>query len=584
MDIFADFAARILNALKELYPDHKELDQLAQKATAEPPRDPSHGAISSNIAMVCAKALKTNPRQLATSLKEILIKDQDITALDIAGPGFLNFTLADNVWQRVLSSVLNHPKNFGRSDIGQGRAVNVEFVSANPTGPMHVGHTRGAVFGDALASLLDFCGFDVTREYYINDAGAQINILARSAFLRYREALGQQIGEIPAGLYPGDYLVPVGEALAKEFGDKFENAAETEWLPVFKSIVLEAMMDLIRQDLQLLGVNHDYFFSERKLHGDEGKIAKTLAALEKENLVYQGTLPPPKGKPTEDWEDREQTLFRAKQFGDDTDRPLIKSNGDYTYFAADIAYHRDKFLRGFNDQIIVLGADHSGYTKRLQAAVKAVSDGKASIDVKICQIVRLMRDGKPFKMSKRSGDLVTVQDVVGEVGCDAVRFMLLFRRNEAPMDFDFAKVKEQTRENPVFYVQYAHARACSIVRKTLEEMPRLDISDAKLAKADLSLLSSSDDIELLQTLAQWPRMVAAAARAHEPHRVAFYLYDLAGAFHGFWAKGGHDKSLRFVNHEQPELTLSRLAMVRAIQHVLEQGLGLLGVSAPQQLS
>ncbi len=584
MDIFADFANRISNALKQLYPERDDLDVLAQKSTVEPPRDPSHGAISSNIAMVCAKSLKIAPRQLAASLKEILIGDPDIVALDIAGPGFLNFTLSDNVWQRVLLSVLEYPQEFARSDIGRGRAVNVEFVSANPTGPMHVGHTRGAVFGDALASLLDFCGFDVTREYYINDAGSQIDILARSVFLRYRQVLGQEVGEIPAGLYPGEYLVPVAEDLVKKFGNEFENSPETEWLPVFKPLVLDAMMDLIRQDLQLLGVSHDHFFSERQLHGENGKIAQTLDALRKKNLVYQGTLPPPKGKPPEDWEDREQTLFRAKQFGDDTDRPLIKSNGDYTYFAADIAYHRDKFLRGFNDQIIVLGADHSGYTKRLQAAVKAVSDGRASIDVKICQIVRLLRDGKPFKMSKRSGDLVTVSDVVGEVGRDAVRFMLLFRRNEAPMDFDFAMVKEQTRENPVFYVQYAHARACSIARRAIEEMPQLDISDARLAKADLLLLASEHDIELLQTLAQWPRTLAAAARAHEPHRVAFYLYELAGSFHGFWARGGQDKSLRFVNREQPELTLSRLAMVRAIQHVLEQGLGLLGVGAPRQLS
>jgi len=584
MDIFARFADKITNALVKLFPDRNDILLLAAKASVEPPRDPSHGALSSNIAMVCAKALGLNPRQLASSLVEILAKDVDIIRIDIAGPGFMNFTLANQVWYRVLSSILASPLDYGRSAIGKGQKVNVEFVSANPTGPMHVGHTRGAVFGDALSSLLQFCSFDVTREYYINDAGGQIDVLAKSAFLRYRQALGQEIGDVPAGLYPGDYLVPVGKGLAEKFGSKYLEAPEEQWLPVFKPLVLEKMMDLIRQDLQLLGVKHDYFFSEQVLHGENGKIMQTLAALKEDDLVYQGTLPPPKGKPVEDWEDREQTLFRAKQFGDDTDRALVKSNGEYTYFAADIAYHRDKFLRGFNDQIIVLGADHSGYTKRLQAAVRAVSDGKAAIDVKICQIVRLMRDGEPFKMSKRSGDLVTVRDVVGEVGSDAVRFMLLFRRNEAPMDFDFAKVKEQTRENPVFYVQYAHARSCSIVKKTAEEMPDLDISEGSLKKADLTLLSSEADIELLQALAQWPRMVAAAARAHEPHRVAFYLYDLAGAFHSFWAKGGQDHSLRFVNHQQPELTSARLAMVSALRQVLAQGLELIGVSAPDELS
>ncbi len=584
MDIFADFSLRILAALGELYPDREDLCELAERSTVEPPRDPSHGQVSSNIAMVCAKSLKTNPRQLASSLKEIMITDEDISDIQIAGPGFLNFFLTSDIWYRVLGSILEDPGKFGRNDMGRGRAVNVEFVSANPTGPMHVGHTRGAVFGDALASLLEFCGFEVTREYYINDAGGQIDVLARSAFLRYREALGQDIGEIPPGLYPGEYLIPVGAELARRFGSKYLKASESKWLPVFGPLVLEAMMELIRQDLKLLGVSHDFFFSEKVLHGENGKIAQTLAALERDGLVYRGTLPPPKGKPGEDWEDREQTLFRATSFGDDTDRPLVKSNGDYTYFAADIAYHRDKFLRGFTDQIIVLGADHSGYSKRLQAAVRAVSGGKASIDVKICQIVRLMRDGKPFKMSKRSGDLVTVRDLVEEVGADVVRFMLLFRRNEAPMDFDFALVREQSRENPVFYVQYAHARACSIARKTGEEMPGLDTSLSALAGADFSQLSSVEDLELLQTLAQWPRVVAAAVRAHEPHRVAFYLYDLAGALHGFWARGGQDASLRFVNPGQPELTKARLAMVTAIQKVLEQGLNLLGVSAPGELS
>ncbi len=589
MDIFADFSARIAKALKGLFPDAQNIDTLLQRATVEPPREASHGDISSNVAMVCAKALNTNPRDLAASLKEVLSSDQDIKSIDIAGPGFLNFKLADHVWHKVLAALLEAPDDFGRSNGGSGEKVNVEFVSTNPTGPMHVGHTRGAVFGDALASLLQFSGYDVTREYYINDAGAQVNVLAQSAYLRYRQAHGEKNVEIPAGLYPGKYLIPVGEALASEFGDALLDKPEAEWLPLVKPRVLSAMMDLIRHDLSLLGVTHDKFFSESELHkekmqGENSIIAQTLESLREAGLVYQGTLEPPKGKAPEDWEDREQTLFRAKKFGDDTDRPLIKSNGDYTYFAADIAYHRDKFLRGFNDQIIVLGADHSGYTKRLQAAVKAVSEGKASIDVKICQIVRLMRDGKPFKMSKRSGDLVTVSDVVGEVGRDAVRFMLLFRRNEATMDFDFAKVKEQTRENPVFYVQYAHARANSISRTASKDMPDLDISEAALQRANIALLTTESEVEVLQMLAQWPRLVGAAPRAHEPHRIAFYLYDLAGVFHGFWSKGKLDPSLRFVNREQPELTKARLAMVGAVKQVLALGLGVLGVSAPDELS
>ncbi len=584
MDIFADFSTRIAAAMAELFPDNQDLAPLLARATVEPPRDLSHGDISSNIAMVSAKALGQKPRDLATSLVEIFLKDKDVKSVEIAGPGFLNFRLADHIWQQVLASLLQAPDDFGRTSEGVGKKVNVEFVSTNPTGPMHVGHTRGAIFGDALASLLQFSGYDVNREYYINDAGSQVDVLAQSAFLRYREALGQDIGEIPAGLYPGDYLKPVGKQLVEKFGSDLENMPEQERTLLIKPIVLDAMMDLIRADLKLLGVTHDLFFPESQLHSGNNTIADTLESLREDGLVYMGTLEPPKGKAPEEWEDREQTLFKAKQFGDDTDRALVKSNGDYTYFAADIAYHRDKYLRGFNDMIIVLGADHSGYTKRLQAAVKAVSNGEASIDVKICQIVRLMRDGKPFKMSKRSGDLITVQDVVGEVGVDVARFMLLFRRNEATMDFDFAKVKEQTRENPVFYVQYAHARANSIAKTAKKDMPDLDISAPALRAADLSLLSDPAEIELLQTLAQWPRLVASATRAHEPHRVAFYLYDLAGAFHGFWAKGKQDRSLRFVNPEQPELTQARLAMVGAVKQLLALGLGILGVSAPDELS
>jgi len=583
MNVFAQISDRIVDALKALYPENPDIAAAMSRATVEPPRDAAHGDVACNIAMVVAGPMGRNPREIATEIATHLAGHSDIESADVAGPGFLNLRLSGAVWQQVVAAVLDAPETFGAPDKGRGHKVNVEYVSTNPTGPIHVGHTRGAVFGDALASLLDFCGYDVTREYYINDAGGQVDVLARSAFLRYREALGE-IVEIPSGLYPGDYLVPVGRALAEEFGDRLRSMDEAEWLPLVKERSLAAMMDLIRTDLEKLGVRHDHFFSEKTLHGENGKIAETLGWLREEGLVYEGRLEPPKGKRPEDWEDREQTLFSAARFGDDTDRPLIKSDGSYTYFAADIAYHRDKYLRGFNDQIIVLGADHSGYAKRLEAAVNAVSNGEATIDVKLCQLVRLLRDGEPVKMSKRSGDLVTLADVVQEVGRDAVRFMLLFRRNDAAMDFDFARVTEQTRDNPVFYVQYAHARACSVARQAAKDLPDLDISAEALRRADLVRLSSNDELELLKVLAQWPRLLEAATRTHEPHRVAFYLHDLASAVHAFWARGKEDKSLRFVNDTDPTLTQARLAMVEAVRLVLSIGLGLLGVSAPRELS
>lgn len=584
MNIFALISARIGDALGALYPDQSDVLAMMERVSVEPPRDPAHGDISSNVAMLMAKPLGMNPRQLATELAGVLAKDVDILSAEVAGPGFLNLRLANSVWQKLVSEVLAQQQDYGKTDLGHGGKVNVEYVSANPTGPMHVGHTRGAVYGDALAALLAYCGYDVTREYYMNDAGAQIDTVARSVFLRYREALGEKIGDIPAGLYPGDYLVPVGQALADEFGDSLIAKPDDEWLPLVKDRVLIAMMDLIRSDLADLGIKHDFFFSERVLHGEDGKIAETLSWLRDEGLIYQGRLEPPKGKQPEDWEDREQTLFRAKKFGDDTDRPLVKSDGSYSYFAADIAYHRDKVLRGFTDQIIVLGADHSGYAKRLQAAVKAVSDGKASIDVKLCQLVRLLRDGEPVKMSKRSGELVSLADVVEEVGADATRFLLLFRRNDASMDFDFARVKEQTRDNPVFYVQYAHARARSAMRAAKRDLPDLDVSEEALKAADLSLLQAPEDIELLRVLAQWPRLVASAAEAHEPHRIAFYVHDLASAFHALWAKGNQNVELRFVNDKEPTLTVARLAMVEAVRVVIANGLELLGVSSPEELS
>ena len=581
MDIFADFAARVAAALKALYPEAAA--ELIARAVVEPPRDPAHGDLSSNAAMVVAKPLGKNPREVATALAAHFRADPDVQSVAVAGPGFLNFRLADPAWHRVLKSVEALGEAYGKLDLGKGEKVNVEYVSANPTGPMHVGHTRGAVFGDALASLLTYVGYDVTREYYINDAGGQVDVLARSAFLRYREALGETI-EIPQGFYPGEYLKPVGEHLANAYGRDLLSKPEAVWLPKVKELTLKMMLELIKTDLANLGVKHDVFFSERTLHGQGGDIDMTLDWLRSQGLVYQGTLDKPKGQADEDWEPREQTLFRATLYGDDVDRPLVKSDGSYTYFAADIAYHRNKFLRGFKSMINVLGADHSGYVSRLKAAVKAVSGGEADIDVKIMQLVRLLRNGEPFKMSKRSGDLVLLSDVVEEVGVDATRFMLLYRRNEQSMDFDFALVKEQSRDNPVFYVQYAHARTCSVLRNASSELPALDLSPAELSAAPLDLLVSPADLELIKALAQWPRSVAAAALAHEPHRIAFYLYELAAAFHSFWAKGKEDRSLRFVNPDDLKLTMARLALVGAVRQVLVNGLTVLGVSAPDELS
>jgi arginyl-tRNA synthetase len=581
MDVFALFATKVAAALQKLYPE--VTDELLARIVVEPPRDAGHGDLSTNAAMVIAKPLGKNPREIAVALANHFVADADVVSAEPAGPGFLNFRLADRLWFEVLRAARRAGDDFGRSNLGQGEPVNVEYVSANPTGPMHVGHTRGAVFGDALASLMDWSGYAVTREYYLNDAGSQIDTLARSTYLRYREALGETV-EIPPGFYPGDYLVPVGEALATEFGKTLLAQPEAEWMPVVKDRVLKAMLAMIQADLAKLNIHHEVFFSERTLHGPDGDIAKTLAWLRAEGMVYEGRLDPPKGKTPEDWEDREQTLFRATDYGDDTDRALVKSDGSYTYFAADIAYHRNKYLRGFKHMVNVLGADHSGYVKRLQAAVKAVSQGEAEIDVRICQLVRLMKNGEPFKMSKRSGDLVTVADVVDEVGADATRFMLLYRRNDAAMDFDFALVKEQTRDNPVFYVQYAHARTHSVFRAAQKDLPNLDMSAAALDAAEIERLSSSAELELIRAVAQWPRIVAAAAVAHEPHRIAFYLYELAGAFHGFWAKGKEDIGLRFVNAEDPKLTIARLAMVDSVRQVLVNGLRILGVSAPVELS
>ncbi|RDI60107.1 arginine--tRNA ligase [Microvirga subterranea] len=585
MNIFGLFEKRVADALGRLAEAGKIPAGLdASRVVVEPPRDPSHGDLATNAAMVLAKEARMNPRALADLLVADLQDDPRVTKLDVAGPGFINIRLAPEVLHQVLRAAVVDSEGFGRSGQGAGAAVNVEYVSANPTGPMHVGHGRGAVFGDALASLLGFAGYKVAREYYINDAGAQVDVLARSAYLRYREALGQDIGAIPEGLYPGDYLKPVGERLAREHGTSLLDKPESEWLPLVREVSISSMMDMIRTDLAALNIHHDVFFSERSLQQDNGgEVAKTIDELRSRDLVYMGRLPPPKGQKDEDWEDREQLLFRATAFGDEVDRPLLKSDGSFTYFASDIAYHRSKFERGFATMIDVWGADHGGYVKRMQAAVKAVTDNKGELDVKLCQLVKLLRGGEPVKMSKRAGDFVTLRDVVDEVGRDAVRFMMIFRKNDATLDFDLAKVVEQSKDNPVFYVQYAHARCASVFRQAAEAFPGANFSAQELEKADLSILSDEAEMDLIHRIAQYPRMIEAAAEAHEPHRVAFYLYDVASAFHSLWNKGKDLPQLRFVNQTDKESTKARLALVHALRGVLASGLAILGVTAPNEM-
>jgi arginyl-tRNA synthetase len=559
------------------------------RVVVEPPRDASHGDMATNAAMVLAKEARTKPRDLAEAIAAKLRTDDLIASVDVAGPGFINLTLKPQAWSDALRTVLREGASYGRSTMGGAEKVNVEYVSANPTGPMHVGHCRGAVFGDALASLLVSAGFDVTREYYINDAGAQVDVLARSAFLRYREALGEDIGEIPEGLYPGDYLKPVGEALAAEHGDRLLTMSEGAWLPTVRARAIAMMMDMIKTDLAALNIKHDVFFSERSLiEAGNNKVTETIDFLRSKGDVYEGRLPPPKGgAPVEDYEDREQTLFRATAYGDDVDRPLMKSDGSYTYFAADIAYHKNKFERGFHNLVDVWGADHGGYIKRVQAAVKAVTAGKATLDVKVVQLVRLLRAGEPVRMSKRSGDFVTLREVVDEVGSDAVRFMMLFRKNDAVLDFDLAKVIEQSKENPVFYVQYGHARGHSIFKNAREVVPDLpeqaDARAAYLLDAAVERLTDPAELSLLRLLALYPRMIEAAAVAHEPHRIAFYLYDLASEFHALWTRGRDLPYLRFIINNDAEMTKARLALVQGVVSVLASGLAVLGVHAPDEM-
>ncbi len=585
MNAYAEVGARVAAALEALKQEGVLPSDIAAPAVEiEAPRDPAHGDLACNAAMVLAKPARMKPRDIAVALQSKLAADPDVAGVEVAGPGFLNIRMMPEYWHRVVRAILADAEKYGRSNVGNSERTNVEYVSANPTGPMHVGHCRGAVFGDALANLLAFTGYDVTREYYINDAGGQVDVLARSAYLRYREALGEDIGAIPEGLYPGDYLKPVGEALAKEHGKSLLDMPEERWLPIVRADAIAAMLVMIKEDLAALNIRHDVFFSERSLtSGKKNEIDAAIAVLRAKGLIYEGRLEKPKGHDDEEWEDREQTLFKSTDFGDDTDRALKKFDGSYTYFAADIAYHYNKLERGFRHLINVFGADHIGYIPRMKAVVAALSGGSADLDIKVCQLVKLFRAGEPVKMSKRAGTFVTLRDVVDEVGRDPVRFMMLYRKNDAPLDFDFAKVTEQSKDNPVFYVQYAHARAASILRNVAEAFPELTAESKEVRGADLSPLADAGELDLIKKLAFFPTLMAAAARAHEPHRVAFYLYDLASAFHGQWTRGNDLPQLRFIQSSDRNLTAARCALVVAVQRVLCSGLSVLGVGAPDAM-
>ncbi len=579
MNLFTDMRALVLDCLGAMaaegaLPEGLDLANVA----VEPPRDPAHGDMATNAAMVLAKPAGRKPREIAEALAPRLAADPRIDAAEVAGPGFLNLRLAPAVWQDQVRAALTEGRDFGRADLGAGQRVNVEFVSANPTGPMHVAHARGAVVGDALASLLDFAGWQVTREYYINDGGAQVDVLARSAYERYREAHGLN-PEIAEGLYPGDYLIAVGEALKERFGDTLLEKPEGDWLDTVRDVATGMMMGMIREDLAALGVHMDVYFSEKSLYGT-GRIEAALARLEERGLIYEGVLEPPKGKLPEDWEPREQTLFRSTAHGDDVDRPVKKSDGGWTYFAPDIAYHFDKLERGFDLLIDVLGADHGGYVKRMKAAVAALSDGRVALDIKLVQLVKLWKNGQPFKMSKRAGTFVTLRDLIDEVGADVVRFVMLTRKNDAPLDFDFDKVLEQSRDNPVWYVQYAHARIASVMRKAAAA--GVDVSDAALARADLALLDHPAELALIRKLADWPRQVEIAARAHEPHRIAGYLGELAADLHGHWNRGNDEPALRFLQ-DDPATASAKIALARSVGVVISAGLGILGVEPVEEM-
>ena len=571
MNLFADIRALVIEALNAMVAEGVLPAGLDYTNVAvEPPRDAAHGDMATNAAMVLAKPAGLKPRDIAEALAVKLAEDGRVDLAEVAGPGFLNMRLAGDVWAGVVAAVLHDRGAYGCSKMGDGQSVNVEYVSANPTGPLHVGHTRGAVFGDALASLLDFAGYDVTREYYINDGGAQVDVLARSAFERYREACGLS-PEIAEGLYPGDYLIPIGEAMKAKWGEDLLDKDEQYWLADVREFVTEQMMDLIRSDLAALGVEMDKFYSEKSLYGT-GLIEAAIKELDDKGLIYRGTLEPPKGKTPEDWEPREQTLFKSTAHGDDVDRPIKKSDGAWTYFAPDIAYHYDKVKRGYDQLIDVFGADHGGYVKRMKAAVSALSDGKVPLDIKLTQLVKLWKNGEPFKMSKRAGNFVTLRDVVDQVGADVARFVMLTRKNDAPLDFDFDKVLEQSRENPVFYVQYAHARVRSVMRK----------ADGLEVATGAPVIEDEAELALVKRLADWPRQVEIAARGHEPHRIAFYLYDLASDFHALWNRGNERPELRFVN-EGSAGPSGKIALAEATAVVISAGLGILGVTPAEEM-
>ncbi len=572
MTVFADIHALVLQSLAAMTRDGQLPPDLSMAGVAvEPPRDAAHGDMATNAAMVLAKPAGLKPRDIAETLAGLLAADPRIVSAEVAGPGFLNLRLSADTWRNVIRGVLADGAAYGRSAVGQGRKVNVEYVSANPTGPLHVGHTRGAVFGDALASLMDFTGYDVTREYYINDGGGQVDVLARSVYLRYLEAHGQKVAFVD-GTYPGDYLIEVGQALKAKVGDAFVGKKEAVWLEDVRSFATDAMMALIREDLAALGVQMDVFYSEKSLYGT-GRIEAAIDDLRSKGLIYEGTLEPPKGKLPEDWEPRVQTLFKSTDFGDDVDRPVMKSDGAWTYFAPDIAYHFDKICRGFDELIDVFGADHGGYVKRMKAAVAALSDNRVPLDIKLTQLVKLRRGEEELKMSKRAGTFVTLRDVVDLVGPDVTRFVMLTRKNDAPLDFDVDKVTEQSKENAVWYVQYAHARIQSVLRKADEAGMA-----AGATPADLSAIADPAELGLVAKLAEWPRLVEVAAQTHEPHRVAFYLYDVASDFHGLWNKGNAAPALRFLQEDDKAATAAKLALIRSVAIVISNGLGILGVT------
>jgi arginyl-tRNA synthetase len=580
MNLFSDIRALVVTALDQMVQAGDLPSGLDfANVTVEPPRDPLHGDMATNAAMVLAKPAGAKPRDIAEKLAALLVADARVTTAEVAGPGFLNMRLDAVVWQGVIGATLAAGTEYGRSDMGAGKRVNVEYVSANPTGPLHVGHTRGAVFGDALASLLAYAGYDVTREYYINDGGAQVDVLARSVYLRYLEAHGQEV-QFADGTYPGEYLIDVGHALKEKVGDAYVGKGEQDWLAEVREFATEKMMDLIRQDLAVLGVKMDHFFSEKSLYGT-GRIEATIDALRSKGLIYRGVLEPPKGKTPEDWEPREQTLFKSTEHGDDVDRPIMKSDGAWTYFAPDIAYHFDKVERGYDLLIDVFGADHGGYVKRMKAAVSALSDGKTPLDIKLTQLVKLFKNGEPFKMSKRAGTFVMLRDVVDQVGPDVTRFVMLTRKNDANLDFDFDKVLEQSRENPVFYVQYANARVNSVLRRAADA--GIAVDDAAITAADLTTLTHTSELNVARKIAEWPRLVEIAARTNEPHRVAFYLYELASDFHALWNKGNDETSVRFIQEGDVATSQSKIALARAVSVVISAGLAILGVKPAEEM-